>query len=312
MKSKLILIIAPADDLHVQVVAKLLTDRQIRFEWIDLYDLNRDLQIAYTVDDEVGLRLVTSTGEIIESTDILSVWWRRARPPAVAATEDESDAVFINCEWVQFIEQLESFIPAKWVNLPSHNRAAKPKGRQLQIAQQVGLKIPQTLITNHPLEVIDFADRGMPQIYKGMGEGKGKSTGTKTLQPNDLDRLGSLQYCPAIFQEKIEARLDIRVTAIGGVLYPVEIESQTGYSPLDWRFDHDVPFNPHTLDPTIDRQLKQLLERLGLIYGAIDLRLTPDGEYVFLEVNPNGQYLFAEILAGIPLSEKMVDFLSQA
>ena len=38
MKSKLILIIAPADDLHVQIVAKLLTDRQIRFEWIDLYD----------------------------------------------------------------------------------------------------------------------------------------------------------------------------------------------------------------------------------------------------------------------------------
>lgn len=312
MKSKLILIIAPADDLHVQVVAKLLTDRQIRFEWIDLYDLNRDLQIAYNVDDEVGLRLVTSTGEIVESTDILSVWWRRARPPAVAATEDESDAVFINCEWVQFIEQLESFIPAKWVNLPSNNRAAKPKGRQLQIAKQVGLTIPQTLITNSPLEVIDFADRGMPLIYKGMGEGKGKSTGTKTLQLSDLDRLGSLQYCPAIFQEKIEARLDIRVTAIGGVLYSVEIESQTGHSHLDWRFDHDVPFNPHTLDPTIDRQLKQLLERLGLVYGAIDLRLTPDGEYVFLEVNPNGQYLFAEILAGVPLSEKMVDFLSQA
>ncbi|WP_373538544.1 hypothetical protein [Chamaesiphon sp.] len=312
MKSKLVLIIAPADDLHAQVVTKLLTDRQIWFEWIDLHALNRDLQIAYTVGDEIGLRLVTSTGEIVESTDILSVWWRRARPPAVAATEDESDAVFINCEWVQFIEHLESFIPAKWVNLPSHNRAAKPKGRQLQIAQQVGLTIPHTLITNNPLEVIDFADRGWELIYKGMGEGKGKSTGTKTLLPSDLDRLDSLQYCPAIFQEKIAARLDIRVTAIGGELYPVEIESQTGHSPLDWRFDHDVPFNPHTLDPTIALQLQQLLSRLGLVYGAIDLRLKPDGEYVFLEVNPNGQYLFAEILAGIPLSAKMVDFLSQA
>ncbi len=312
MKSKLILIIAPADDLHAQVVVKLLTDRQIGFEWIDLHDLNRDLQIAYTVDGEIGFRLVTATGKIVEHSDILSVWWRRAKPPTVAETNDPSDAIFINCEWVQFIEHLESFIPAKWVNLPSKNRAAKPKGRQLQIAQQVGLTIPQTLITNNPLEVIDFADRGLELIYKGMGEGKGKSTGTKTLQPSDLDRLASLQYCPAIFQEKIVARLDIRVTAIGGELYPVEIESQTGHSPLDWRFDHDVPFNPHVLDPQVERQLQQLLAHLGLVYGAIDLRLKPDGEYVFLEVNPNGQYLFAEILAGVPLSEKMVDFLSQA
>ena len=156
MKSKLVLIISPADDLHAQVVAKMLTDRQIWFEWIDLRDLNQSLQISYHAGDTIGFRLVTSTGKVVESQDILSVWWRRA------------------------------------------------------------------------------------------------------LQLNDLDRLGSLQYCPAIFQEKIEARLDIRVTAIGGVLYPVEIESQTGYSPLDWRFDHDVPFNPHTLDPTIDRQLKQL------------------------------------------------------
>jgi glutathione synthase/RimK-type ligase-like ATP-grasp enzyme len=312
MKSQLILIIAPSDDLHAEVVAKLLTDRHIRFEWIDLHDLNQNLQIAYTVDDEIGFRLVTSTGEIVESTDILSVWWRRAKPPTVVETDDKSDAVFINCEWIQFIEHLESFIPAKWVNLPSSNRAAKPKGRQLQIAKQVGLRIPQTLITNNPWEVVDFADRGIPLIYKGMGEGKGKSTGTKTLQPSDFDRLASLQSCPAIFQEKIEARLDIRVTAIGGVLYPVEIESQQGHSPLDWRFDHDVPFNPHSLDSKIERQLQQLLEQLGLVYGAIDLRITPDGEYVFLEVNPNGQYLFAEILAGIPLSEKMVDFLAGA
>jgi hypothetical protein len=41
---------------------------------------------------------------------------------------------------------------------------------------------------------------------------------------------------------------------------------------------------------------------LGLEYGAIDLRLTPDGEYVFLEVNPAGQFLFVEHACGLPVS----------
>jgi D-alanine-D-alanine ligase-like ATP-grasp enzyme len=44
---------------------------------------------------------------------------------------------------------------------------------------------------------------------------------------------------------------------------------------------------------------------LGLRYGAIDLRLTPQGEYVFLEINPGGQFLFCEIHAGVPITRKL-------
>jgi glutathione synthase/RimK-type ligase-like ATP-grasp enzyme len=44
------------------------------------------------------------------------------------------------------------------------------------------------------------------------------------------------------------------------------------------------------------------MRRLGLEYGAIDLRLTPDGEYVFFEVNPAGQFLFVEHACGLPIS----------
>ena len=32
-------------------------------------------------------------------------------------------------------------------------------------------------------------------------------------------------------------------------------------------------------------------KNLGLLYGAIDMILTPSGEYVFLEVNESGQFL---------------------
>jgi glutathione synthase/RimK-type ligase-like ATP-grasp enzyme len=308
MAAPLILIIAPPDDLHAVVVAKILTDRQQSFEYIDLLNLSQNIQITYKIDGNIGCQLVLASGKVVDSTDILSVWWRRPSLPHLEKTDDQNAEFFLS-QWEQFVEHLEIFVQTKWVNSPSNSRSAKVKGRQLILAQQIGLRIPKTLITNDPQEVTEFAATDNPLIYKAMGESKNTVTATQPLIVSDLERLDSLQNCPAIFQERINAQLDIRVTAIGGVLYAVEIESQKGYSKLDWRFDHDVPFNPHILDTVTNNQLQQLLEKLGLVYGAIDLRLTPEGEYVFLEVNPGGQYLFAEILAGVPLSERMADFL---
>jgi glutathione synthase/RimK-type ligase-like ATP-grasp enzyme len=49
---------------------------------------------------------------------------------------------------------------------------------------------------------------------------------------------------------------------------------------------------------------------MGLVYGAIDLRLTPDGEYVFLEINPAGQFLYIEGATGLPIAAEMARTLA--
>jgi glutathione synthase/RimK-type ligase-like ATP-grasp enzyme len=53
------------------------------------------------------------------------------------------------------------------------------------------------------------------------------------------------------------------------------------------------------------------MDRLGLVYGAIDMRLTPEGEYVFLEINPTGQWLFIEAATGQPIAAAFADLLIQ-
>ena len=45
--------------------------------------------------------------------------------------------------------------------------------------------------------------------------------------------------------------------------------------------------------------------RFGLLYGAYDLIVTPDGQYVFLEVNSVGQWLWLERATGLPISEAL-------
>ena len=54
-----------------------------------------------------------------------------------------------------------------------------------------------------------------------------------------------------------------------------------------------------------------LVRRLGLHYGTIDMVLTPDGRYVFLEINPNGQYLWIEKQSGLPITEAVCDLLAR-
>ena len=80
----------------------------------------------------------------------------------------------------------------------------------------------------------------------------------------------------------------------------------------DWR--QADPFTiPHRivdLDPTVEAALRRMLAQYGLHYGAIDMIVTPDGEYVFLELNPNGQWLWIELITGAPMAEAMTDLLA--
>jgi glutathione synthase/RimK-type ligase-like ATP-grasp enzyme len=54
------------------------------------------------------------------------------------------------------------------------------------------------------------------------------------------------------------------------------------------------------------------MHKLGLNFGAVDMILTPDGRYVFLEINPNGQWGWVEDLTGMPISEEIIGLLTQS
>ena len=65
-----------------------------------------------------------------------------------------------------------------------------------------------------------------------------------------------------------------------------------------------------TLPPDVEDSLRALMSELGLVYGAVDLRLTPEGEYVFLEVNPAGEFLFSEHGSGQPITDAVASWLA--
>jgi len=134
---------------------------------------------------------------------------------------------------------------------------------------------------------------------------------TRLVTANDLDLLGSLRLAPVIFQEFIPAAVDIRVTIVGDAMFAMAIDSRGTRSEVDFRLSlPSARTSAAELPGSVADALRALMARFGLVYGAVDLRLTPDGEYVFLEINPAGEFLFAEHGAALPITDAVAGWLA--
>lgn len=121
---------------------------------------------------------------------------------------------------------------------------------------------------------------------------------TTLITQEHLSLLETVRTAPCQFQELIPKRLELRVTIIGDDLFVCEIHSQQDErTSLDWRhYEAAIPYKKGTLPPEIAEKCFALMKGYGLNYSAMDLILTPEGEYVFLENNPAGQCFFIQDL----------------
>jgi glutathione synthase/RimK-type ligase-like ATP-grasp enzyme len=206
------------------------------------------------------------------------------------------------------ISGLFSTLDAWFVNDPIRQEAAV-KPLQLRLADQLGLRIPDTLITNDPVAAEAFVERhGQRVVHKTISPPRHRFLATQKWSPSDREALKDLVLAPTIFQEMISDCRELRITVIGDQLFAAEFRPRDGL--IDGRLDLDTPYRRHELPDEVSRRLLALIRRLGLVFSTIDMKLTEEGEYVFLELNPQGQYLYIEILSGMPLTAAMAYLLA--
>jgi glutathione synthase/RimK-type ligase-like ATP-grasp enzyme len=200
--------------------------------------------------------------------------------------------------------------------------SAYSKLNQLAVAARLGLRIPRTLATNSPESLLEFYEEsGGRLITKTVLplrislDGEMKVPYTQTMRRQNAAKYRAVRYAPITIQEYVPKRLELRITVVGSRVFAAAIESQTGRATRDdWRRETDGNsclsyYMPFSLPATIERQCVQLVRTLGLCFGAIDMILTPEGEYVFLEINPNGQWSWIQELTGLPIAEAIADLL---
>jgi hypothetical protein len=248
--------------------------------------------------------------------------WRR-RPAYVLDPErlHPADRRFADTECSVFRRSVLGMIHPRafWVNANDAAGKAGLKTAQLAAAAQAGLTIPETLVSNNPQSIRAFAAAG-PTIYKSLmpagwqGEGDTQHlTYTSLVTPEALCDNDSLVQSPGIYQRLVPKDYELRVTVIGEKVFAAKVHSQeTDKGKLDWRRAYDeLTFTPHTLPPPVEVKCLLALKRLGLVFGCIDLVVTPEGDHVFLEVNESGQFLFVERYCGLPLLDAFAEMLLQ-
>jgi glutathione synthase/RimK-type ligase-like ATP-grasp enzyme len=286
---------------------------------LDTAEYPRNLHLSMAWDGDGGgprvclERAAEGGGRDLRLADCRVVWWRR--PQELQLSPDIVEPAHIRFAYAEAYQALNGMwllLDAFWVNHPTKDDEAARKPYQLKLARALGLETPATLITSDPAAARAFVAQHGPGgvIYKSFLATLDAWRETRQLRAEEVALLDDVAYAPVIFQEFVPADLDLRITFMGDNCFPSAIDTRHTDYHVDYRMRMDQgQVVSYTLPDALRARLRAYLDRLGLVYGAIDMRLTPDGRYVFLEVNPSGQWRFMEERTGVPMTDAFARLL---
>jgi glutathione synthase/RimK-type ligase-like ATP-grasp enzyme len=308
VRQRAIFIIGTPDDPHSQCVAD-----KCRAAGADCTILTEDHFVTFDFD-----RSETEFGKVCASGSNLAIWWRLK----LGYFRNESDNLinqFIKREWNHTLESFEGLFPeATWVNPRSSDRFIRHKPNQINLARKIGFATPPTLITNDPTRLLDFlsCQPNGQCIYKPLSwffDLPNKLLFTNLVDQAFIrDNINAVERAPGIYQTLIKKAYELRITVVDKEIFAVRINSQDHeLTSLDWRRDLDRV--PYTIQRDLPTQFKELLlsfhSAAKLVYGAYDFIVTPDDDYIFLEVNQVGQWLWLEHATEAPISAAIASAL---
>lgn len=261
-----------------------------------------------------GLRICYD-GKLIDTKTVDAAWFRK--PTALSYMQgDLGRAVGLMKECELQLEVVWDSLPETvWLNSPRLIKWHSKKILQLRLAQSVGFKVPETVVSNRWRSVedrlIDY-----PIIVKMVqGHLYGDNNETRTLQTTLLKKRDDLPLqtnpFPGMWQSYLRKKKEWRVTVVGEQVFGAAIYTSTEAKD-DWRrhaFTGDVEFKKEHFPNELGDKCLRLLRKMGLRYGAFDFVEDDEGTITFLEVNTNGQYLWLENALDLPISNAIAEEL---
>lgn len=321
------IILAQNEDIHADAVLYYLKQNGAdvkRFDIAYLFDEYGSVEheehrqkISIEIGTSTG-RLLFPNGDIISSDDIEGIFCRSFYFPKArdeSPTADQLATAEIRCALRGFF----SLVPETciWINNPYIEDKVDNKIYQHHCALQHGLYVPDTLITNDAAKVKAFYNKHHGHIIikqlsdisiidekpittaEGYRDYEFKGFYTSKVNASDLDNLNDYfgQGCaPALFQEELLKKSELRVTVVGNKIFSYRIYSQENVKSLtDFRHVDDLKTESCQLDMDTEAKILKLISSWKINFAAVDLVETIDGRIVFLEANVVGNWLWLEL-----------------
>lgn len=310
----------------------------VQVDWADYPD---QCKIHVEYSREGNILTLQTPDHILSPDNVSAVWVRRIRHA------DSNNPAFDNTAQSFATTEAQGVLNAlpylwhptcPWVTLPDTIYRACRKPYQAMLAQSLGFEIPNTIFSNDPERAAAFVAKQGSVALKPVATlwienptEKDQEITDAQLEKNEavdvdlnvlytrkfpsaelIPKLGGLRHCPAILQQYIPKDLELRVTVVGEQVFACAIYSQEHAAiQEDWRRQRidQLRYEPYTLPAETQQMCLKMAKALDLEFGCIDLILTPEGQFVFLEINPLGQWLWIEEKTGMPIAEGIVDLL---
>lgn len=253
----------------------------------------------------------------VELDDIHAVWYRSPRAYRFPPELNDAVRAHANMEAKYGIGGILMSLPVLWVNHPSRLADAAYKPHQLAMAARSGLRVADTLITNESNSVPQFAAEGRT-VTKLLGassiteDGVRKGCHTRLVDDSDLADLRGIELTAHLFQRWAPKAHEARLFIVGDHLTAATIHAHTADAYIDWRKGYGSNTYELVEPPaTVVSGVRRMMTEMGLVYGALDFVIGPDGNWTFLEINAGGQYGWIEHHTGAPITEQLADLLAK-
>jgi len=313
-----VLIITNDHDEHADAVVAELHRREVEVFRFHPADFPEACSVSIEIEDGRVQGELRAADRRVAFDDICAAWYRRSGnlfETRLSVTSEKLEN-YVKAQTSATVQALCTNLETLWVSHPFALRRGEVKALQLSEASKVGLRVPRTLISNDSGQAATFVDSlGQtecaikPLLAVGVTDEQGgfRLPLTQTLPRGHS--LESVALAPTIFQPYVKKAFELRCVVIGDKIFSAKMDSQADEkSRIDWRAgdpEHEV----FELPAEVTAALLGLMDRFELNFASLDMIVTPDGDYVFLELNPNGQWLWLEHELGLPLVASMADLL---
>jgi hypothetical protein len=288
-----------------------------RARGISVYRFNTEdfpINIGLVVDPlrPEHVALIDKRGERIHIGMARGIWLRRPAWPVISSTiTREADRVLATQESIAAMGGVWRLLARKCVSAADALSDARWRLPQLNLARQLGLDVPDSLVTTSTAVAREYV-LGGPTVLKSVQD-LAVEDGDESLigfvdHVSEAD-LTDCELAPVFLQRMVEKVADWRITVVGDVVFGARIEGHSG-GPVDVRQNSSTTATRSADVPVrIADGCRTFLTRMGLRFGAFDFGEDRDGRFWFFECNANGQWGWIELATGMPITDAIVSEL---
>jgi ATP-GRASP peptide maturase of grasp-with-spasm system len=268
-------------------------------EWLSYFNVDF-IRINETDEIEIIIKhnkfyLITDDLEI-ELNKIRFIWYRR---PSINFKKLKVNLQYfdelLNIEYNKIIEL---FI-YKLIQIPSLGNIKTDVNKLIitDVAKKVGLLTTDDYLITNKAELLKLSEKNkiISKLISGhsMYNFESFTAFNYTSIINSTKNLPD-KFFPSLVQNYIEKKFELRVYYQKEQFFTMAIFSQNDKkTKVDFRnYNNEIPNRtvPYKLPNDLEPKIIELMKKISLDNGSIDLIVTPNNKYVFLEVNPVGQF----------------------